>query len=245
MRSMSVAPMVLFVSLLCAVVVQGANSRQEIAKDKSRWAGYAKGAELKERFHVIDLDGCPVTNAIVEVVFGGVEAWNAGNFPDEESDGAQFVFVHGYNVNEASARAWGAEMFKRLWQSGSCNMFTAVTWYGNDSQSALYLGNTPDYYSNVEHALSTAAAFKQSVQALPGTAKYIAAHSLGNMLVSSAIAEHGLAVARYFMLNAAVPIEAYAPSAITETTRTNMTPVDWRPYALRPLMHGSIRFLMT
>ena len=79
MRSMSVAPMVLFVSLLCAVGVQGANPNQEIAKDKSRWTGYAKGAELKERFHVVDLDGCPITNAIVEVVFGGVEAWNAGH----------------------------------------------------------------------------------------------------------------------------------------------------------------------
>ena len=79
MRSMSVAPMVLFVSLLCAVGVQGANPNQEIAKDKSRWTGHAKGAELKERFHVVDLDGCPITNAIVEVVFGGVEAWNAGH----------------------------------------------------------------------------------------------------------------------------------------------------------------------
>ena len=155
------------------------------------------------------------------------------NFPDRESDGGQFVFVHGYNVDERSARAWSAEMFKRLWQSGSRTMFTAATWYGNDSQSALYLGNTPDYYSNVDHALSTAASFSQSVAALLGAAKYVAAHSLGNMLVSSAIAEHGLSVTRYFMLNAAVPIEAYYPGAATETTRTNMTPADWRPYALR------------
>ena len=158
------------------------------------------------------------------------EPWN---FPDRESDGGQFVFVHGYNVDEHSARAWSAEMFKRLWQSGSRKMFTAATWYGNDSQSVIYLGNTPDYYSNVDHALSTAATFKRSVAALPGTSKYVAAHSLGNMLVSSAIAEHGLVVTRYFMLNAAVPIEAYAPSAITESTRTNMTPADWRPYVLR------------
>ena len=84
-----------------------------------------------------------------------------------------------------------AEMFKRLWQSGSRSMFTAVTWYGNDSQSVVYLGNTPDYYSNVEHALTTAEVFKQSVSSLPGTSRFVAAHSLGNMLVSSAIAEHG------------------------------------------------------
>ena len=155
------------------------------------------------------------------------------NFPDAESDGRQFVFVHGYNVDETSARAWSAEMFKRLWQSGSRAMFTAVTWYGNDSQGALYLGNTPDYYSNVDHALSTAGAFGSAVAALPGTARYVAAHSLGNMMVSSAIAEHGLSVARYFMLNAAVPLEAYDPNAVTAAMRNNMTPGDWRPYALR------------
>lgn len=155
------------------------------------------------------------------------------NFPDAESDGRQFVFVHGYNVDETSARAWSAEMFKRLWQSGSRAMFTAVTWYGNDSQSDLYLGNTPDYYANVGHALSTAGAFGPAVAALPGTARYVAAHSLGNMMVSSAIAEHGLSVARYFMLNAAVPLEAYDPNAVTSSSRNNMTPSDWRPYALR------------
>ena len=155
------------------------------------------------------------------------------NFPDAESDGRQFVFVHGYNVDETAARAWSAEMFKRLWQSGSRAMFTAVTWYGNDSQGALYLGNTPDYYSNVDHALATAGAFGSAVAALPGTARYVAAHSLGNMMVSSAIAEHGLSVARYFMLNAAVPLEAYDPNAVTAAMRNNMTPGDWRPYALR------------
>lgn len=155
------------------------------------------------------------------------------NFPDSESDGHQLVFVHGYNVDETAARAWAAEMFKRLWQSGSRNMFTAVTWCGNASQSGLYLGNSPDYYANVEHALATAPAFSREVRELPGTARFVAAHSLGNMLVSSAIAEHGLAVARYFMLNAAVPMEAYRPESITESMRNNMTPREWRPYARR------------
>ena len=185
-------------------------------------------SNVEDMYRWLNLRG--VCGASVDKASSLGEPWN---FPDQESDGGQFVFVHGYNVNEHSARAWSAEMFKRLWQSGSRKMFTAATWYGNDSQSVIYLGNTPDYYSNVDHALSTAATFKRSIAALPGTSKYVAAHSLGNMLVSSAIAEHGLVVTRYFMLNAAVPIEAYTPSAITESTRTNMTPADWRPYALR------------
>ena len=79
MRIVSFAQMVFALCLLCTGDVQGANSNKEIARDKSRWVGYAKGAEIKERFHVVDLDGRAVTNAIVEVVFGGVEAWNAGH----------------------------------------------------------------------------------------------------------------------------------------------------------------------
>ena len=29
---------------------------------------------------------------------------------------ANVFFIHGANVNEQGARAWAAEMFKRLWQ---------------------------------------------------------------------------------------------------------------------------------
>ena len=29
---------------------------------------------------------------------------------------ANVFFIHGANVNEQDARAWAAEMFKRLWQ---------------------------------------------------------------------------------------------------------------------------------
>ena len=47
-----------------------------------------------------------------------------------------------------------------------------------------------------------------AVNALPGT-KYIAGHSLGNILVSSAIKDAGLSVNAYFMLDAAVAMEAY------------------------------------
>ena len=43
---------------------------------------------------------------------------------------------------------------------------------------------------------------------LPGE-KIMLAHSLGNMLVSSAAKDHGLIYSRYYMLNAAVPMEAY------------------------------------
>ncbi len=53
------------------------------------------------------------------------------NLPDSLNKGDNFVFVHGYNVDQTAARGWHAEIFKRLYQSGSRAKFTGVTWHGN------------------------------------------------------------------------------------------------------------------
>ena len=150
------------------------------------------------------------------------EPWNR---PDEECDGRQFVFVHGYNVNPEAARQWADAVFKRLWHSGSRSMFTAVDWYGDDSQfSTLAHGDvSPDYYANVAHAFSSASNFVEVVDVLPGTNKVMLAHSLGNMLVSSAAIDHNLQYSRYYMLNAAVPMEAYDEEAFS----SNMVDSAW------------------
>ena len=132
------------------------------------------------------------------------------NLPDSECDGKNYIFVHGYNVSKEDARGWAAEMFKRLRQSGSQSMFTAVDWYGDYSQFEIpfYDNVSPDYYKNVEHAFRSAPALVSQCAALPG-AKVMLAHSLGNMLVSSAAVDHGLNYVKYCMINAAVPLEAY------------------------------------
>jgi hypothetical protein len=156
------------------------------------------------------------------------------NYPDWLCDGKQFVFVHGYSVSETAARGWSAEMFKRLYQADSHAMFTAVTWYGNDGQLAswvpFFAGVTPDYYTNVANAFLTASNLAESVSALPGQ-KYIAAHSLGNMLVSSAIADWNLNVNAYFMIDAAVAMEAYNAST---SDNLNLVPQPyWNNYSNR------------
>ena len=148
------------------------------------------------------------------------------NFPDISSNGKHFVFVHGYNVNETEARAWAAEMFKRLWQCGSHAMFTAVTWRGDHGQLPV-VNITPDYYINVLHAFDTAALFASRLETdLPGEL-FVGAHSLGNMLVSSAIVDQRLEVSRFFMFNAAVPLEAYDADVATNTL---LCPPDWAEY---------------
>ena len=156
------------------------------------------------------------------------------NRPDAECDGRHFLFVHGYNVNFQSARGWSAEMFKRLWQAGSRSMFTAVDWYGNESQiwaGVPFLGGESlNYYINVCHALDSAPNFSTAVNALPGD-KVMLAHSLGNMLVSEAAKSYLLNYSRYYMLNAAVPIEAYDSTSMAqemiEHGWTDVSPEKW------------------
>ena len=193
-----------------------------------------------ESSHLFELK-LPISVSPVEDMFRWVdERWVCGtngipsrtsspwNNPDSECDGRHFVFVHGYDVNSERARGWAAEMFKRLWQSGSRSRFTAVDWYGNDSEIPSWVpkygGEAPNYYVNVEHAFATASRFAQDCGSLPGS-KVILAHSLGNMLVSSAIKDHGLSdYSIYYMLNAAVPMEAYDQNEYAAA----MIDHDWR-----------------
>jgi hypothetical protein len=95
-------------------------------------------------------------------------------------------------------------------------MFTAVDWFGNDSQIWEGVpgvgGESLDYYINVRHALDTALNFSATANSLPGT-KVMLAHSLGNMLVSEAAKYYMLEYSKYYMFNAAVPMEAYDDDA--------------------------------
>ena len=149
--------------------------------------------------------------------------------PDATCDDRHFVFVHGFNINVEEARATGAEVFKRLWQSGLESRFTVVDWFGDDSQFGAGLAENlpvetlcPNYYVNVLHAFQSARALAERANALGGQ-KVFLAHSLGNMLVSAAAADHGLGYVRYYMLNAAVAQEAYNEEAQAD----EMIAYDW------------------
>ena len=157
------------------------------------------------------------------------------NLLDSECDGRHFVLVHGYNVNSADARKWGDQMFKRLRLSGMKSMFTAVNWKGDESQFSLMFSDkqiSPDYYINVKNAFHSAPMLVQACRDLPGE-KVMLAHSLGNMLVSSAAKDHGLNYSKYYMLNAAVPMETYdngSFSSVMCDEEWNKVPSNfWRP----------------
>ena len=161
-------------------------------------------------------------------------------WPDSDHADANVVFVHGYNMHPSEAWDWSQAMFKRLRWSGMDAGFTAVLWRGNESQlwvpKVLLVTEsngyaTRNYHQNVLNAFRTANAFSSSVNGLPGSKKYMIAHSLGNMLVSAARQDYGLQYDKYFMLNAAVPVEAYDPvDGVTTNSYHDMTPAEWRPY---------------
>jgi hypothetical protein len=126
--------------------------------------------------------------------------------PNEpESNGKHFVFVHGYNVNATQARGWQAELFKRLYWSGSRARFYGVTWRGYQSQFKTI---TPNYHANVTNAFGHAGRLADFLNGLGGET-VVAAHSLGNMVVASAIQDGNARITKYFMINAAVAQEAY------------------------------------
>ena len=119
----------------------------------------------------------------------------------EEHNTKSLIFLHGANVNEDEAEVWGDVLFKRLWLSGMQANFYNVDWRSD-------IGNPANYQENASNAFVVASQIADTINGIPGE-KIIMAHSLGNMVVSSMIQDHGLQVSKYLMCNSAVPAEAY------------------------------------
>ena len=147
------------------------------------------------------------------------------NNPDSLSNGKNVFFLHGFNVDAGSCRGWNAEIFKRLYQSGSRAKFWGMTWEGD-----VGLVNKLHYQEDVANAFNVASSLSAQLNGISGS-KIVLAHSLGNMVVSSAIQDYGLLVDKYFMLNAAVATESYDPAVFNEATTGNyMLHKDWLGY---------------
>ena len=157
--------------------------------------------------------------------------YTPGNLMDNPKDRDVF-FTHGFNVSEEDARAWGSEVFKRLWHSGSDARFHMVAWPGNYHWTGNW-ANGLHYQRDVYQALKSANAFKRLVEREQGdsTKRVIMAQSLGNMMVCEAFRQ-GLAASQYFMFDAAVASEAINSiyQNNSDATRNKYVPSDWRPY---------------
>jgi hypothetical protein len=151
--------------------------------------------------------------------------WNVPNEPDTTAK--NFVFLHGYNVNPYQARGVAADMFKRMYWSGSHAKFYSVVWSGYDSQVANSV--TINYHTNEVHACVTAPAFASFLAALTNGPTTVAAHSLGNMVVLSAMNDYNVqSIGTYFMIDAAIPLESIQGNSIQDS---HLYYPDWEAYA--------------
>ncbi len=137
----------------------------------------------------------------------------------DEWNTKSLIFLHGANVSEAQAEQWGDILFKRLWVSGVRADFYNVAWRSD-------MGGAANYHENASNAFAVAGRLAPILSDIPGE-KVIMAHSLGNMVASSMIQDHGLQVSRYLMCNSAVPAEAYDTSLIPTNVLVHR---DWNGY---------------
>ena len=153
-------------------------------------------------------------------VFGGhpTDLNTPDNYPDELCNGKNLVFVHGYNVNPDEARGWNAKMFKSMWWAGSRAKFYGVTWHGSESQIDEQV--TVNYHLNVDNAFATAGPFAGFINSLGGNVTVVA-HSLGNLVAASAIHDWTARIDNFYMVDAAVAIEAFDGGATKDPLMTH------------------------
>ena len=211
-REATSAPLKLDIYYNGQKVVTGELPMDISSVEEMYWFYSLHGAEKKDNFELPD-------------------RYTPGNLMGNPKDRDVF-FTHGFNVSENDARAWGSEVFKRLWQSGSDARIHMVAWPGNYHWTGNW-ANGLHYQRDVYQALKSANAFKRLVEREQGdsTKRVIMAQSLGNMMACEAFRQ-GLAASQYFMFDAAVATEAI--NAIyqnnSDATRNKYVPSDWHPY---------------
>ncbi|WP_432823271.1 transglutaminase domain-containing protein [Trichloromonas sp.] len=168
---------------------------------------------------------------------------NKGHFAGFDAENEQnnnLIHVHGYNVNDQDARGEQAEIFKRFYWSGSKVKFWGITWFGWDSQWPI-VERSPNYHVNVRHAFNTGRLLKEFVAAQGLDEATIFGHSLGNMVISSAIRE-GMTIGRYLMVNPAVAEEAYTPRDVYEGGVDYAVGTPWRTATKESMYHPAWRY---
>lgn len=138
------------------------------------------------------------------------------------ADKANVFFIHGANVSEQDARAWAAEIFKRLWLAGANMEFYPIAWESD-------IGPSYNYQVNVSNAFVTASRLAPYVNGIPGR-RVIIAHSLGTMVAAAAIQDYGMKVERLVMLNSAIPSEAFVPSLADDSSENQLVHDAWTDY---------------
>jgi hypothetical protein len=188
-------------------------------------------SNVEEMFRHVDMTQVPKKyDGTTYTLPAPVQATHTGDpgeaWPDSQTNGKYFVFLHGFNVDGQRARGWNSEVFKRLHVLGSKARFVGVTWHG--ATGANIAGNYTDYHAAVFNAFQTGDALASALSFTGSADVTVAAHSLGNTVASQAIQSGGLAPTHYYMINGAAPIEAYDLANVPDAQITRMTESKWK-----------------
>lgn len=131
--------------------------------------------------------------------------WPFGKPDDEEQ--AVVVFVHGFNVFYNNYLTSADTFFKRLWHQNYKGRFASLRW---DTYTFSKTTFNRSEYRAWKHGKS----LKDCVNSLKGQFANInlTAHSMGNIVASSALKQGLSGINNYVMMNPAISASAYDPS---------------------------------
>jgi len=141
--------------------------------------------------------------------------------PDPNETKDYFIFVHGWNMSYLGSTNYAETMFKRFWWRGYKGRFVAFRWptyYSNVDEVAALQASLARYNDSEYIAWESGQALAQYVNSLPSAyTRHIAAHSMGNVVVASALQQsQPLSVSNYALLHAAIPANCYDTNTALE-----------------------------
>jgi hypothetical protein len=148
----------------------------------------------------------------------GQNQWQSVVFEkDSLEQPVAIVFVHGWRMSPDGASNFAETMFKRLWHRGYKGRFGAFRWnthWSDDYGWVPYAGNAIDSYlakynDSEYNAWLAGTSLASFINSLPsGYSRNVAAHSMGNIVVGSALLA-GASIQNYALMHAAVPAACY------------------------------------
>jgi|AntRauTorckE6833_2_1112554.scaffolds.fasta_scaffold09733_2 hypothetical protein len=162
--------------------------------------------------HPHDFKGDPDNQTATPPVPNIGWTWDPNEKPfveDPEEEKEYIIFVHGWRMTYEGSQKYAETMFKRLWQTGFKGRYAFVRWptYSDETHpitNGLFTYNPSDYRAWISG--KGVALFVNSLST--DYTRNITAHSMGNIVVGSALRE-GMHVGNYALLNAAVPAMCY------------------------------------
>ena len=196
--------------------ISGAGSRQGVLLVEGRKKEAAIALEFRRKGKTLfSVEFKPDIRGVMDMMgqldlYGGRAVYKPCPIkdPDYQPNETTVFYFHGFKVSKTYSEGWNADAFKRLYQSQSNAKFVGVAWPGmNENRSFPGLF----FHRCAEEAFTCAKKFADFYENAKLNKKrtVLMAHSLGNMLVSSAIQDHDVSPSAYFMLNGAVASEAY------------------------------------